>query len=85
MAIRLREGQVKNVLIPPHWCFGLNMESVYRGGISTNTDFKIFFSKTKSALPNFDLPVSDVFIDADTCYIARFKTCKRKYFSCDGN
>lgn len=79
MAIRLEEGQVKNVLIPSHWCFGFNMESVYR---STTTDFKIFVSKTKSTIPNIDLPVDNTFTNADACYIARFKACKRKIVCC---
>lgn len=76
MAIRLTEGQVKNVLIPSHWCFGMNMENIFERGINKTTDYKIFYSKKKSTLPNFELPVQQIFSDEDACYIARFKTCK---------
>lgn len=78
VALRLKEGQVKSVLIPMHWCFGLNMELVLKQGISTTRDIKVFYSKKKSTLPNFDLPVQSTFSENDACYVARFKTCRSK-------
>lgn len=80
MAIRLNESesQVKNVYIPSHWCLGLNMESIYTNGINKNTDFKIFYSRNRSKLPNFDLPIRTTFSSEDACYIARYRSCKSK-------
>lgn len=77
MGLKLKDG-VKNVCIPAHWCIGLDMAAVFNGGVSRTSDLTVFYSKKKSTLPNFNLPVRDTFTNEDACYVGRYKGCKRK-------
>lgn len=76
VTLRLKANCRKNLVIPVHWCMGIDMQNVYNGGIGKSEDLVVFFSKNKTRLPNFTLPIRDEFVEDDSCYIARYKTCE---------
>lgn len=78
VTLNLKNNSRRNVCIPMHWCLGIDMQSVYNGGVDKRRNLKIFFSKQKSRIPNFNLPIRDEFVDEDACYIARYRTCESK-------
>lgn len=76
VTLRLKNNRLKNVYIPAHWCMGIDMQRVYDGGILRTDDLKVFYSKCKTRLPNFELPIRDEFVEEDACYVARYRKCE---------
>lgn len=75
VVLRLKNDKRKTVWVPAHWCSGFSMKNIYNSGLSKTKDITVFYSKNKKTVPNFNLMISDVFVEEDACYTARFKTC----------
>lgn len=75
VVLRLKNNINKTVWIPAHWCVGFSMRSVFSRGMLRTEDLTVFYSKNKKKVPNFTLMIRDEFVEEDSCYIARFKTC----------
>lgn len=51
-----------------HW---IQYGSVFIRGLIKTEDLTVFNSKNKKKVPNFNLRISDEFVEEDACYIAR--------------
>lgn len=76
VTLRLKGNHRKNVCIPMHWCMGIDMQMVYNGGVDKTRDLVVFYSKSRSKFPDFELPIQNEFTEQDACYIARYRRCE---------
>lgn len=77
VSLKLKENR-KNVVVPMHWCNGIDMGSVYNCGIQKSENLVVFYSKSLTKLPNFNLPIRGEFVKEDSCYLANYRTCESK-------
>lgn len=52
------------------------MKHVFNAGIEKQKDLVVFYSKRRTAIPIFTLPIRDEFVQEDSCYLARYRRCE---------